>query len=124
MQTCQDNGDTEPETRESDDPEPSASRKREILCDWGKEAGKGNDDTADGAARSAGRPDIRHGGICKAVEAFLEHGTDPFLDVAKDGWIGVWRQCTARNGIIAIRGMIERDGGERRSVEGAKNVRR
>ena len=123
MQTCQNDSDTEPETRESDDPEPSASGKREILCDWGKEAGKGNDDTTDGATCGAGRPDIRYGRICKAVETFLEHGTDPFLDVTKDGWIGVWRQGPARNGIIAIRGMIERNRGERRSVEGAKNVR-
>ena len=109
MQTCQKDGNTEPETRESDDPEPSASGQYEILCDWGKETGKGNDDTADDAANSAGRSDIRYSRICKAVEAFLEHGTDLFLDIAKDGWIGMRRQSTARNGIIAIRRMIERD---------------
>lgn len=91
MQTGQDDGEAEPQARESDDPEPSVSGKRKIIRDRGKEASKGNDGTTDSAACGTGRADICYCRICKAVETFLEHETDFVFDLAKDGWIRMRR---------------------------------
>ena len=123
-QTCENDGETEPQARESEDPEPTISRKHKILSYRGKEAGKGNDGSPYKTARGPGSPDVGDRRICKTVQAFLKHRPDLVLDLAEHRRIGVRGQGTARCGKIAIWRAVDGIRGKRGSVERAKDVRR
>jgi len=111
MQTGQDDGETEPQAGQGEEPEPAISGEGKVLGNRGKKASEGDHGATNETACGTGSSDVGNCRSCKTVQAFLKHGTDLFLNLTEDCRIGMWGQGAAGWGILVTKWMIKGIGG-------------